>query len=132
MCRHWGIQTCWPLRGLKTLSQVCTPVLAKHTKSFNLVDTLSVGVGRIQRNFESMQRRVESWRETQITHAQSKLIFYAACVDIRTDWFRAAKVAKARAAVELVSCRAAFHLYEGFTDSELIKRFPQQATETQT
>ncbi len=25
-----------------------TPVLAKHTKSFNLVDTLSVGVDRIQ------------------------------------------------------------------------------------
>jgi hypothetical protein len=24
------------------------PVLAKHTKSFNLVDTLSVGVDRIQ------------------------------------------------------------------------------------
>jgi hypothetical protein len=31
---------------------VFTPVLAKHTKSFNLVDTLSVGVDRIQRNFE--------------------------------------------------------------------------------
>jgi hypothetical protein len=26
---------------------VSTPVLAKHTKSFNLVDTLSVGVDRI-------------------------------------------------------------------------------------
>jgi hypothetical protein len=24
-----------------------TPVLAKHTKSFNLIDTLNVGVGRI-------------------------------------------------------------------------------------
>ena len=31
-----------------------TPVLAKHTKSFTLVDTLSVGVDRIQRNFEPM------------------------------------------------------------------------------
>lgn len=41
-----------------------TPVLAKHTKSFNLVDTLSVGVDRIQRNFEPMQRQVESWRQT--------------------------------------------------------------------
>ncbi len=40
-----------------------TPVLAKHTKSFNLVDTLSVGVDRIQRNFEPMQRQVESWRQ---------------------------------------------------------------------
>jgi hypothetical protein len=33
---------------------VFTPVLAKHTKSFNLVDPLAVGVDRIQRNFEPM------------------------------------------------------------------------------
>jgi hypothetical protein len=39
---------------------VFTPVLAKHTKSFNLVDTLSVGVYRIQRNFEPLQRQVET------------------------------------------------------------------------
>jgi len=44
-----------------------TPVLAKHTKSFNLIDTLSVGVDRIQRNFEPLQRQVETWRQTQIT-----------------------------------------------------------------
>jgi hypothetical protein len=62
-----------------------TPVLAKHTKSFNLVDTLSVGVDRIQRNFEPMQRQVESWRLTQITDAQAKLIFYSAFVDGRLD-----------------------------------------------
>ncbi len=34
------------------VSGVFTPVLAKHTKSFNLVDTRSVGVDRIQWNFE--------------------------------------------------------------------------------
>ena len=60
---------------------VFTPVLAKHTKSFNLVDTLSVGVDRIERNFEPMQRQVETWRQTQITDAQAKLIFYSAFVD---------------------------------------------------
>jgi hypothetical protein len=60
-------------------------VLAKHTKSFNLGDTLSVGVDRIQRNFEPMQRRVESWRQTQISDAQAKLIFYSAFVDGRLD-----------------------------------------------
>src|SRR5260370_14750380 len=64
---------------------VFTPVLAKHTKSFNLVDTLSVGVDRIQRNFEPMQRQVESWRQTQITDAQAKLIFYSAFVDGKLD-----------------------------------------------
>jgi hypothetical protein len=58
-----------------------TPVLAKHTKSFNLVNTLSVGVDRIQRNFEPLQRQVEAWRQTQITDAQAKLILYSAFVD---------------------------------------------------
>jgi hypothetical protein len=62
-----------------------TPVLAKHTKSFNLVDTLSVGVDRIQRNFEPMQRQVESWRQTQITTAEAKLILYSAFVDGKLD-----------------------------------------------
>jgi hypothetical protein len=36
-----------------------TPVLAKHTKSFNLIDTLSVGVDRIQRNSNRCSAR---WR----------------------------------------------------------------------
>jgi hypothetical protein len=61
------------------------PVLAKHTKSFNLVDTLSVGVDRIQRNFEPMQRQVESWRQTQITDERAKLIVYSAFVDGKLD-----------------------------------------------
>ena len=50
-----------------------------------MVDTLSVGVDRIQRNFEPMQRQVESWRQTQITDAQAKLIFYSAFVDGRLE-----------------------------------------------
>jgi hypothetical protein len=61
------------------------PVLAKHTKSFNLIDTLSVGVDRIQRNFEPMRRQVESWRQAQITDQQAKLIFYSAFVEGKLD-----------------------------------------------
>jgi len=62
-----------------------TPVLAKHTKSFNLVDTLSVGVDLIQRNFDPMQRQVERWRQAQITDERAKLIFYSAFVDGKLD-----------------------------------------------
>jgi hypothetical protein len=62
-----------------------TPVLAKHSKSFNLIDTLAVGVDRIQRNFEPMQRQVEQWRQAQITDERAKLIFYAAFVDGKLD-----------------------------------------------
>jgi hypothetical protein len=56
-----------------------TPVLAKHRKSFNLIDTLAVGVDRIQRNFEPLQRQLETWRQTQITDDRAKLILYWRC-----------------------------------------------------
>ncbi|HKF04308.1 MAG TPA: hypothetical protein VKB49_18445, partial [Candidatus Sulfotelmatobacter sp.] len=52
------------------VSCVFMPVLAQHTKSFNLVDTLSVGVDRIQRNFEPMQRQVESSRKLRSAMAK--------------------------------------------------------------
>src|SRR5882757_7444203 len=58
-----------------------TPVLAKHTKSFNLIDTLAVGVDRIQRSFEPMRRQVEEWRQSQISDDGAKLILYKAFVD---------------------------------------------------
>ena len=31
-----------------------TPVLAKHSKNFSLVDAVSIGVDRMQRNFEPL------------------------------------------------------------------------------
>jgi len=67
-CGKAGIQL---LELGNTVPSVFQPVLAKHTKSFNLIDTLSVGVDRIQRNFAPMQRQVECWRQTQITDAQA-------------------------------------------------------------
>jgi len=39
-----------------------TPVLAKHSKSFSLIDCISVGVDRMQRNFEPMRKQVEVGR----------------------------------------------------------------------
>jgi hypothetical protein len=42
---------------------VFTPVLAKHSKSFSLIDCMSVGVDRMQPNFEPMRKQVESLEE---------------------------------------------------------------------
>jgi hypothetical protein len=39
-----------------------SPVLAKHSKHLSLEDTLSIGVDRMQRNFEPMRKQVEDWR----------------------------------------------------------------------
>ncbi len=40
---------------------------------------------RIQRNFEPLQRQVETWRKTQITDETAKLIFYSAFIDGKLD-----------------------------------------------
>src|SRR5882724_9313206 len=62
----------------ETLSLGCSP---RCWPSFNLIDTLSVGVDRIQRNFEPLQHQIETWRKTQITDDTAKLILYSAFID---------------------------------------------------
>jgi hypothetical protein len=62
-----------------------TPVLAKHTKRVSLVDVLSVGVDRMQRNFEPMRKQVEAWKQAQITDQTAKLIIYRAFVEGELD-----------------------------------------------
>ena len=57
-----------------------TPVLAKHSKHFNLVDAIDVGLGRMQRNFEPMRKQVEGWQAMQLADDQAKLIIYRAFV----------------------------------------------------
>ena len=58
-----------------------TPVLRKHTKNVDLTDVISLGVDRIQRNFEPMRLQVESWRQSQISDDTAKLTIYKAFVE---------------------------------------------------
>jgi hypothetical protein len=58
-----------------------TPVLAKHTKHLSLVDVLSIGVDRIQRNFEPMKKQIEAWKATQVPDEAAKLVIYRAFVE---------------------------------------------------
>jgi hypothetical protein len=46
---------------------VFTPVLAKHSNSFSLIDCISIGVDRMQRNFEPMRKQVETWQRSELT-----------------------------------------------------------------
>ena len=62
-----------------------TPVLAKHTKHVNLVDILSIGVDRMQRNFEPMRKQVEAWKQSCLTDEAAKLIIYRAFVEGELD-----------------------------------------------
>jgi hypothetical protein len=61
------------------------PLLAKHSKSLSLVDAISVGVDRMQRNFEPMRRQVETWQAQQLTSATAKLIIYRAFIEDELD-----------------------------------------------
>jgi|SRR5215469_12555041 len=53
---------------------VFTPVLAKHSKSFSLIDCVSVGVDRMQRNFEPMRKQVEEWQRSELTDVAAKVV----------------------------------------------------------
>jgi hypothetical protein len=58
-----------------------TPVLAKHSKNFNLIHSLEIGVSEMQRNFEPMTKQVAHWRESQLTDVCAKLIIYQAFIE---------------------------------------------------
>ncbi|MBV9340213.1 MAG: DUF932 domain-containing protein [Acidobacteria bacterium] len=58
-----------------------TPVLAKHTRRFSLTDSLSIGVDRMQRNFDPVRRQVEAWKQNQQADDAAKLVIYRAFID---------------------------------------------------
>ncbi|MGA7765797.1 MAG: hypothetical protein WCA27_06185 [Candidatus Sulfotelmatobacter sp.] len=60
-----------------------TPVLAKHSKSFSLIDCFSVGVDRMQRNFEPMRKQVEAWQKSELTDVTAKVVIYEAFIEGR-------------------------------------------------
>jgi len=60
---------------------VFTPVLAKHSKSFSRIDCISVGVDRMQRNFEPMRKQVEAWQRSELTDVTAKVVIYEAFVE---------------------------------------------------
>ena len=58
-----------------------TPVLAKHTRRFSLTDSLSIGVDRMQRNFDPARGQVEAWKQNQLADDAAKLVIYRAFID---------------------------------------------------
>ena len=58
-----------------------TPLLAKHSKSFSLIDCISVGVDRMQRNFEPMRKQIEAWQRSELSDVTAKVVMYEAFVE---------------------------------------------------
>jgi len=62
-----------------------SPLLAKHTKNFQLTRALSAGVDDMQRNFEPMVKAVEKWRGDQLTDVTARLLIYRAFIESELD-----------------------------------------------
>ena len=60
---------------------VFTPVLAKHSKSFSLMDCISVDVDRMERNFDPMRKQVEAWQRSELMDVTAKVVIYEAFVE---------------------------------------------------
>jgi Txe/YoeB family toxin of Txe-Axe toxin-antitoxin module len=58
-----------------------TPVLAKHSKSLNLIDLVSVGVDKIQRNFEPLKTQINDWHSHRLNDRDAKEVIYDAFLD---------------------------------------------------
>lgn len=56
-------------------------MLAKHSKLFSLIDCVSVGVDRMQRNFEPMRKQVETWQRSELADVTAKVVIYEAFVE---------------------------------------------------
>ena len=74
-----------PWRVGEIVPGVFAPVLAKHSKSFSLIDCISVGVDRMQRNFEPMRKQVEAWQRSELTDVTAKVVIYEAFVEGRLE-----------------------------------------------
>lgn len=55
-----------------------TPILAKHSKHFQLNRTLSAGIDDMQRNFKPMVEAVDRWKDSQLSDVSAKTIIYRA------------------------------------------------------
>jgi len=58
-----------------------SPVLAKHTKNFSILNALSIGVDDMMRNFKPMVESVDRWRGSQLSDVSAKMIIYRAFVE---------------------------------------------------
>jgi hypothetical protein len=56
-----------------------------HSKSFSLIDCISVGVDRMQRNFEPMRKQVEALQISELRDVTAKVVINEAFVEGRLE-----------------------------------------------
>ncbi len=58
-----------------------TPVLAKHSKNFSLIDSSRSGWTGCSGDSSRSSRHIEGWRQTSVADADAKLLIYRAFVE---------------------------------------------------
>jgi hypothetical protein len=59
------------------------PLLAKHSKHFDLVESVSIGVDRIQRGFQPLRETIDLMRTRELTTDAARSIIYRAFMENR-------------------------------------------------
>src|SRR3989442_2220477 len=60
-----------------------TPIFHKHTSRLDLTDLLSVGVDKMQRNFQPLKNQIDNWKTVTLINDQAKQIISETFVDKR-------------------------------------------------
>lgn len=57
------------------------PVLAKHSRKLELVDLVTLGVDKMQRNFDPLRRNINEWKANRLSDDEAKLVIYEAFIE---------------------------------------------------
>jgi hypothetical protein len=57
------------------------PLLAKHTKGLDLIESVSIGVDRIHRGFEPLSRSIKTKRLTEDSDDEARVLIYQAFLE---------------------------------------------------
>ena len=73
-----------------------TTVLAKHSKSFSLIDCISVGVDSDATELPAMRKQVEAWQRSELTDVTARVVIYEAFVEGKFTDSEAPRTRRAR------------------------------------
>jgi hypothetical protein len=60
-------------------------IQAKHTKKLQIMDSIALGIDRIQRNFKPLTDQVEHWKANQLSVDRAKAIIFDAFIGKKLD-----------------------------------------------
>lgn len=58
-----------------------SPVVRKHSKRVDYAEVVDAAVGKMQRHFEPMKRRIDVWKEFSVSDSMAKMMIYEAFIE---------------------------------------------------